>query len=1719
MGVVMGDDSLHIKKGAANALEQLSKFSTGACALVGHNILDHDLPRLIEADAKNPILKLPVIDTLALSPVCFPDNPYHRLVKDYKLSDGDRSDPVKDSKLARELLHDELKVLTDLNQTSSGLASLYRSCLTANCLGHQSASGFSLLFDEIGISEFESTELACEIAAEVLTEKTCVLAMKAFLKGDCFPRAHHAYLVSWLLVSGSNSVLPHWVFHRHPQCIELIRVLREVACSSQNCKYCQLTHSPKRQLKKYFDFDNFRSRPSTRDGHSLQEAVVEAGMDGVPFLAILPTGGGKSLCFQVPALANHYRSGALTLVLSPLQALIKDQVENLRRQTLMHSSIDAIYGLQSIPEKGGVYERLLLGDTAILYVSPEQLRNRRFADAISRRRIAGWVFDEAHCLSKWGHDFRPDYTYAGRFIREMAQRQGVRTPPVYCLTATAKTDVKEELLNYFEDELGQKLVTFDGGTRRANLTYEVDLVPGPEKTGRVNELLLDHLPDRDSGAAVIFCSRRKTVEQLASYLERQDWKVAGFHAGMENEEKTRLLDEFNQGSIQVIVATNAFGMGVDKPDVRLVVHHDIPGSLENYIQEAGRAGRDQEPAHCVLLYNPGRDGKGGDVDTQFSLDSYGRISMIDVRRILQSIRYRVSRQGKHPEGESSHAYLSVTQILEEIQTSFDEEYGSSKKTKVTTAISNLENSGFLKRDENRTRVFQGLPLVHSKEEASRIIARGAPPEEANAWEQVYSVFLNLSKDEQPEIEHFTELPSIAALVRSGERRDPTQKVFQILNKMSSPALGLIKKDIGFSASLAHKQGDRSAGDIFANWSQLELAFIHLLQEHHPDAEVGKFLQLDLKWAVGLLKEKGFQGCHTLNLSKILSAIRMDGIGLSGDQGSIIPIELGQDHYRIKFQVPLERVAQISSTRIEASQLILSFLISKIGPKERGLNVGVEFTESELLAVFSNDMYAEYRDPHLVVENGLRYLHEMNIIQIKNGLGLITQAMRIEVCNEKRGKTYGKSDHAPLELHYLEKNLQIHVMSQYAKIGAEEIAAATEFVLDYFSMAKTEFTRKHFRNNADLLRLATTRESYDRIVDSLNNPSQQEIVVSSSNANSLILAGPGSGKTRTVAHRCAYLIRVERVRAESILVLCYNRSAASSLRRRIKDLCGRDSYGATICTFHSLALRMVGILPQDAFGKGAEGQSPRYDHIIPMATALLDGSMEAPGIDPEDMASALIGKWTHILIDEYQDIDQHQFDFVSSITGRLLEEDDKGRKSKLSVLAVGDDDQNIYSFRGTSTDFIKKFQDHYKARTYHLLENYRSSGNIISTSNHLIAMNRDRMKEEQSITRDRLRKGDPMGGRWEQMDTKGEGLVRIMDIPSNNSQPGSVLAEIRRLGHLSSNDFRWEDVAILGRTRSQLTPVRALLEEEGIPLEWACGANQGMPIHRVREIREGFEILEKLKEAGGSDSFVQPEDLWQAFYDYAVADNHWNSVFYEIVDDWIQESDSARPVDNCINFVYDILCQMRMDQRHGAGVFMGTAHGAKGLEFKHVFILDGGWSNHFRQVESERRLFYVSMTRAMETLTVLRSKDVSNIYADSIREVQGTMSAAPPEFVEADPSVLGRKYDMLGMKDLYLDLGSRKKGVRDAVAALSTGDGLHLGQANGRVTVLDSLGSQVAVLSATASERWRTRIERIESASVFAVVRRFKDDCSAQYRDKCLVDEWEVPLIELVLSPE
>jgi ATP-dependent DNA helicase RecQ len=348
------------------------------------------------------------------------------------------------------------------------------------------------------------------------------------------------------------------------------------------------------------------------------------------------------------------------------------------------------YGLLTPPERGDVMERVRLGEIAILYLSPERLRNRSVAEVLASREIGCWVFDEAHCLSKWGHDFRPDYLYASRFIRTLAERQRLPVPPVICFTATAKRDVTAEILTHFRDELGLELALFEGGVERDNLAFEVQLAGKHEKDARIHAILSEHLGGSGGidgarveadGAAIVYAARRKRTEELAERLQREGWAAEAFHAGIDAPEKKRIQDAFVAGELTVICATNAFGMGVDKEDVRLVIHADVPTSLEHYIQEAGRAGRDRAPAHCVLLYDP------QDIEAQFGMEAVSQLTQRDIAEILRGLkRAKPNRDGA--------VVVTSGELLrdEELRLGFDPE-ARDADTRVRIAISWLERAG------------------------------------------------------------------------------------------------------------------------------------------------------------------------------------------------------------------------------------------------------------------------------------------------------------------------------------------------------------------------------------------------------------------------------------------------------------------------------------------------------------------------------------------------------------------------------------------------------------------------------------------------------------------------------------------------------------------------------------------------------------------------------------------------------------------------------------------------------------------------------------------------------------------------------------------------------------------------------------------------------------------------------------------------------------------
>ena len=515
-----------------------------------------------------------------------------------------------------------------------------------------------------------------------------------------------AYVLAWLSVAGTNSVMPPWVLFNFPQAAKIIKRLRDTPCRQPDCQWCRERHDPTRELKRWFGFEEFRPEPADEDGVPLQKGIVQKAMLGESLLAILPTGAGKSVCYQVPALSRYDKAGSLTVVISPLVALMADQVANLEYRGV--TSCVTINGLLSMPERRDALNRIRLGDTSILLISPEQLRSKSLKSALDQRQVGGWVMDEAHCLSKWGHDFRPDYRYIGRFIK--GQRDGEDPPPILCLTATAKPDVRQEILDYFRDKLNLDLGLVNGGMRRANLHFSVVRTTEAQRLAQLHDTLEAYLPTDLEGGAIIYCATRKKAEKVAEFLREKGTKADHFHAGLASERKKQVQKDFIDGRLRAIAATNAFGMGIDKPDVRLVVHADIPGSLENYLQEAGRAGRDNDAAHCVLLYTD------EDIERQHRMTAGSRLSQRDINAVLKSLKNLDRR--KRANGE---VIATTGEILLE-----DEEHEFPRDTvtddtRVRTAISWLEDASILSRHENLVNVFPSSLQIRSMEDARRHI--------------------------------------------------------------------------------------------------------------------------------------------------------------------------------------------------------------------------------------------------------------------------------------------------------------------------------------------------------------------------------------------------------------------------------------------------------------------------------------------------------------------------------------------------------------------------------------------------------------------------------------------------------------------------------------------------------------------------------------------------------------------------------------------------------------------------------------------------------------------------------------------------------------------------------------------------------------------------------------------------------------------------------------
>lgn len=387
-------------------------------------------------------------------------------------------------------------------------------------------------------------------------------------------------------------------------------------------------------LLRHFGFTGFREG---------QAEVINSVIGGSDCVVVMPTGGGKSLCYQLPAVMTD----GVTLVVSPLIALMKDQVDSLDARGIATTFINSSLRYSELSERLASIRR---NRFKLVYVAPERFRNEAFERAIAGAPVRLFAVDEAHCISRWGHDFRPDYLRLGEAAR------GLGRPQIIALTATATPQVRDDIVK----QLGlERPRIFVAGFDRPNLRLQVVHVKSErDKLHAATRIVSEAL-----GAGIIYAATRKGVEQISSRLKVAGFEIEPYHAGMNDQERTRAQDRFMSGRIRAIVATNAFGMGIDKPDIRFVVHYHVPGSIEAYYQEVGRAGRDGLPADCILLFNYADTRTqqffidGGHPSPELILEVYRFISSIGGERIALSTREIAARLGVRNEMAVNTALL------------------------------------------------------------------------------------------------------------------------------------------------------------------------------------------------------------------------------------------------------------------------------------------------------------------------------------------------------------------------------------------------------------------------------------------------------------------------------------------------------------------------------------------------------------------------------------------------------------------------------------------------------------------------------------------------------------------------------------------------------------------------------------------------------------------------------------------------------------------------------------------------------------------------------------------------------------------------------------------------------------------------------------------------------------------------------------------------------
>lgn len=1443
----------------------------------GHNVIHHDMKYLLGDEVQ----RWQLVDTLYVSPLLFPERPYHHLLKDDKLMNEQMNNPVNDCEKACDLLMDEIAKWKALPVAQRFIYA-------------------TLLHD---VTEFAG--FLAMVDAETCDETTLLEHIRTAYEGRICRHAdlaaiieqqpvELAFALALISTTERNSITPPWVLHNYPNVENVVHRLRHTRCV-EGCDYCRTYLDAHYNLKYFFGYDQFR----TYEGEPLQENAVKAAVDSKSLLAIFPTGGGKSLTFQLPALMEARSVHGITVVISPLQSLMKDQVDNLAERGITDAV--TINGLLDPISRSLAIERVQNGDASLLYIAPEMLRSKTIEKILMARHVVRFVVDEAHCFSSWGQDFRVDYLYIGKFISEYQKRKQLQRPiPVSCFTATAKQKVVQDICDYFKQTLNLDLQLFASSASRTNLRYSVIHA----ETDEDKYMKLRSLIAESDCPTIVYVSRTKRTKMLAEKLTRDGYKALPFNGRMDSDEKIANQEAFMSDNVRIIVATSAFGMGVDKSDVGLVVHYDISDSLENYVQEAGRAGRNPHlQAKCFVLYND------NDLDKHFILLNQTKLSISEIQQVWKAVK-DMTRQRMQ----------TCCSALEIARKAGWDDSVTDIETRVRTAIAALEQAGYLERGNNVPHVYAIGITVKSMDEARKRITSSLlfHNEEVEKAVRIIKSLISqkhIAKAQDAEAESRVDyLADILGLTKS--------EVVSAVERMRQEGILADTKDV---SAYLNDTGESE------NRSRLLLRRFTRLERYILDHITDDALRISCKQLNDDAQKNGITTATEKDIRTLLYFLTVKGYTRKKEDAA--------------HNIELTRQADMQSTikRFEKRLNICTFAVEWLYRQAQNTTLeeskknGVQFSVVELL----NDLKAQGQtffesldDLQLEdVEESLLYLSKIGALKLEGGFLVLYNAMNIRRLKDNKLR-YKQEDYRMLNEFYRQKIQQVHIVGEYANLMVRDYDAALQYVHDYFQMDYKAFVQKYFKGERiEQIERNITSKKYEQLFNQLSKK-QMQIISDKESRVIVVAAGPGSGKTRVLVHKLASLLLLEDVKHEQLLMLTFSRAAATEFKQRLMGLIGNAAHFVEIKTFHSYAFDLLGRIGNLEDAKDVVGRAARM---------ISEGEVEPNRI----------GK-TVLVVDEAQDMSSEEFALVRALMSV---------NEEMRVIAVGDDDQNIYEFRGSDSNYMRQLLADDKSTFVEMTENYRSTQHVVAFANAFVKGIHNRMKQTPILSM-----------------SKDEGTV-VVTHHASHIMFQRVVSDLLRQRNSGT-------ISVLTHTNEEAVILVALLRKHGLRSK-LIQSMDGFRFWNMAEVRLFLKYIERDTHTPIITDEVWNEAKRKTFQAYATSSS---LPYLKRCIELFEKINKAKYLTDFKELVFESTTEDFCDTSD-ADVVVSTIHKSKGCEFDDVYMLV---SQPQHVTDSEMRSYYVGMTRARKRLFIYTNSTLFDRLPADIHQVDQTPYVFPDE---------------------------------------------------------------------------------------------------------------------------